>query len=73
MTQRLQKVQLIPEGMPFVYFRKCFAETEQHYFPVMECDGQLNGIFMSTYSRCVFFPFWNRRAGPVSKKWTSPP
>jgi chloride channel protein, CIC family len=51
----VRKVNLIPESMPFIDFKKFFAETKQHYFPVMDEDGRLCGIFSSTDIRGVLF------------------
>ncbi len=36
---------LIPEDMPFREFVKIFHQTEQHYFPVVDQEGRLVGIF----------------------------
>jgi len=52
---RIRKVNLIPEGMPFLEFKRYFAKTKQHYFPVMDQNGRLNGIFSSTDIRGVLF------------------
>jgi len=52
---RVQRVKLIPESMPFRDFKKYFAQTKQHYFPVMNYDGRLTGIFSSTDIRGVLF------------------
>jgi CIC family chloride channel protein len=51
----IRKVQLIPEDMPFLEFKKFFSGTKQHYFPVMDADGRLTGIFSSTDIRAVLF------------------
>lgn len=42
-----QRVLLIPESMPLQDIVHRLAETNQHYFPVMDSDGQLVGIFSS--------------------------
>jgi CIC family chloride channel protein len=52
---RVRKVNLIPEDMRFVDFKRYFAKTKQHYFPVMDQNGRLNGIFSSTDIRGVLF------------------
>jgi len=52
---RIRKVNLIPQDMLFVEFKRYFAKTKQHYFPVMDQDGRLNGIFSSTDIRGVLF------------------
>ena len=51
----VKKVEMIPEGMPFLEFKKYFAETKQHYFPVKDGSGRLTGIFSSTDIRGVLF------------------
>jgi len=55
LMQRVQRVKLIPESMPFREFKTYFAQTKQHYFPVMNSDGRLSGIFSSTDIRGVLF------------------
>ena len=52
---RIRKVNLIPQDMLFVEFKRYFAKTKQHYFPVMDQNGRLNGIFSSTDIRGVLF------------------
>ena len=52
---RVRKVNLIPQDMRFVDFKRYFAKTKQHYFPVMDQNGRLNGIFSSTDIRGVLF------------------
>jgi CIC family chloride channel protein len=51
----VRKVRLIPESMSFRDFKTYFAATKQHYFPVMDEDGRLSGIFSSTDIRGVLF------------------
>jgi len=51
----VRKVRLIPESMSFRDFKTYFAATKQHYFPVMDDDGRLSGIFSSTDIRGVLF------------------
>ncbi|MDY6880554.1 MAG: chloride channel protein [Desulfatiglans sp.] len=41
----LHKVQLVPEDLPFVQFREVFRSSEQHYFPVINKEKKLTGIF----------------------------
>ncbi len=41
----IREVQLIPEDMSFNTFKKVFSSTEQHYFPVVDKNGRLTGIF----------------------------
>ncbi len=42
---KLKKWEVIPEDMPFREFVKLFHKTEQHYFPVVDKEGKLCGIF----------------------------
>ena len=51
----IRKVMVIPQNMPFRDFKKFFSETKQHYFPVMDPDGRLRGIFSSNDVRSVLF------------------
>jgi chloride channel protein, CIC family len=55
LLDRVRKVAMIPESMPFADFRKHFAETEQHYFPVMDAHGKLARIFSINDVRSVLF------------------
>ena len=55
LMDRMQTVNLIPEKMPFLEFKKFFSSTKQHYFPVMDDAGRLTGIFSSTDIRAVLF------------------
>jgi chloride channel protein, CIC family len=51
----IKKAILIPQDMPFRDFKQFFSETKQHYFPVMDYNGKLTGIFSSTDVRAVLF------------------
>jgi CIC family chloride channel protein len=51
----VRKVTMIPEHMPFSEFKTHFAETEQHYFPVMDRQGKLSRIFSVNDVRGVLF------------------
>ena len=51
----VKKVELIPQNMTFLDFKKYFSETKQHYFPVMDQNERLIGIFSSTDIRSVLF------------------
>ncbi len=51
----VKKVELIPQDMSFLDFKKYFSETKQHYFPVMDENERLIGIFSSTDIRSVLF------------------
>ena len=55
LVQHIRNVRLIPEDMRFIDFKRYFAKTKQHYFPVMDQNGRLNGIFSSTDIRSVLF------------------
>jgi CIC family chloride channel protein len=55
LAHRIHKVTLIPQDMPFKQFKKFFSSTKQHYFPVMDEDKRLIGIFSSTDIRAVLF------------------
>jgi CIC family chloride channel protein len=51
----VKKVELIPQDMTFLDFKKYFSKTKQHYFPVMDQNERLIGIFSSTDIRSVLF------------------
>jgi len=51
----VKKVEVIPRNMTFRDFKKFFSETKQHYFPVVDQDYRLTGIFSSTDIRSVLF------------------
>jgi CIC family chloride channel protein len=55
LMSQVKKVALIPQDMPFLEFKKYFAATKQHYFPVMDDEGRLISIFSSTDIRAVLF------------------
>ncbi|MBW2131033.1 MAG: chloride channel protein [Deltaproteobacteria bacterium] len=55
LLHRVKKVQVISEDMPFSEFKRFFSATTQHYFPVMDRDGRLTGIFSSNDVRSVLF------------------
>jgi len=55
LMNRIRKVEMIPEDMPFTQFKIHFAQTEQHYFPVMDAEGKLTGIFSINDVRAVLF------------------
>jgi CIC family chloride channel protein len=50
-----KSVDLIPRDMLFLDFKRYFAETTQHYFPVMDQDQRLIGIFSINDVRGVLF------------------
>ncbi len=51
----VKNVTLIPQNMTFEKFREFFAETKQHYFPVVDEYNRLVGIFSSTDIRVILF------------------
>ncbi len=51
----VQKVETIPQDMPFSEFKQFFCRSKQHYFPVMDAEGRMVGIFSSTDVRGVLF------------------
>ena len=51
----VRKVTLIPQNMPFLDFKRCFSETTQHYFPVVDDEKRLVGIFSINDIRGVLF------------------
>ena len=55
LRDQLRKVTLIKEDMLFKDFKNFFSTTKQHYFPVVDNQGRLSGIFSSTDIRGVLF------------------
>lgn len=55
LMQHVRKVNLIPQEISFSKFKKIFSATKQHYFPVMDHNQRLTGIFSSTDIRGVLF------------------
>jgi chloride channel protein, CIC family len=51
----VKKVTLIPQDMPFLKFKRTFSETKQHYFPVVDEEKRLVGIFSINDIRGVLF------------------
>jgi chloride channel protein, CIC family len=51
----VRQVQLIPEEMTFRELREVFASTQQHYFPVVNRERKLTGIFSINDVRGVLF------------------
>ncbi len=52
---RLRKTQPIPEDMTFNEFREFFRSSEFHYFPVVNRENKLTGIFSINDVRSVIF------------------
>ncbi len=55
LMDKIKKVDIVPEDMPFLKFKEVFSKTKQHYFPVYDKNGDLSGIFSSTDIRSVIF------------------
>ena len=55
MAEMIQPVQTVPESMTFCEFKDFFAESNQHYFPVVDAQNRLTGIFSNTDFRGVLF------------------
>jgi len=51
----LRKVELIPENMTFRQFREVFRAGKQHYFPVVNNEKKLTGIFSINDIRAILF------------------
>jgi chloride channel protein, CIC family len=51
----LRKAQLIPENMTFTQFREVFKSTQLHYFPVVNEEKKLTGIFSINDIRGILF------------------
>ena len=51
----VQDVKAVPENMSFRDFKEYLTETRQRYFPVMDQDKRLCGIFSTTDIRSVLF------------------
>ena len=51
----VKKVDLIPQDMNFSDFKKYFQDSEQHYFPVVDPDKRMIGIFSISDIRSVIF------------------
>ncbi len=51
----IKEVRCMNEDMPFSEFKKIFSSTKQHYFPVMNNNGDLSGIFSSNDVREIIF------------------
>jgi CIC family chloride channel protein len=51
----VKEVNLVPDNMPFLEFKSYFSECEQHYFPVMDGNKRLIGVFSINDIRGVLF------------------
>jgi CIC family chloride channel protein len=52
---QLKQVYAVHEDMKFSEFKQLFCNTQQHYFPVVDHNNKLTGIFSSTDFRNVLF------------------
>jgi CIC family chloride channel protein len=52
---QIRSVDTIPESMKFSEFKEFFSETNQEYYPVVDGNGNLTGIFSNTDFRGVLF------------------
>jgi CBS domain-containing protein len=55
LMSQVRKVTLIPEDMPLTAFREIFSSTDQHYFPVVNRENRLTGIFSINDVRGIIF------------------
>lgn len=55
LSHLVKEVDVVRQDMPFEDFRTMFSESKQHYFPVMDQNDRLVGIFSSTDVRGVLF------------------
>jgi CIC family chloride channel protein len=51
----IKKVQCVSENMSFSEFKTLYQITKQHYFPVLNANGEFTGIFSSNDIREVIF------------------
>ncbi|MBT7695805.1 MAG: chloride channel protein [Desulfobacterales bacterium] len=51
----IKDVARVPQHMTFLEFKSFFSGTKQHYFPVMDKNDKMAGIFSSTDIRGVLF------------------
>ena len=55
LSSQFRKAQLIPEDMTLKKFRKVFSASDQHYFPVVDKENKMIGIFSINDIRGVLF------------------
>ncbi|NVL89731.1 MAG: chloride channel protein [Desulfobacterales bacterium] len=51
----VRKIKTVPEDMPFSAFRRMFSSTDQHYFPMVNKEDRLTGIFSINDVRGIIF------------------
>jgi len=55
LRDQLHQPRVLSENTPFNELKKIYSATEQHYFPVVDDEGRLTGIFSSNDFRSVLF------------------
>lgn len=50
-----RRIELVPEAMPLSEIVKLLSRTHQHYFPVVDSDGKMVGIFSSDDVRSYIY------------------
>lgn len=55
LIDRVKIPTMIPQDMPFLEFKKFFSQSKQHYFPVMDQEKRMTGIFSINDVRSVLF------------------
>jgi len=55
LMEQLRTACVVQEAMKFAEFKDLFCSTEHHYFPVVDQENRLTGIFSSTDFRGVLF------------------
>jgi CIC family chloride channel protein len=55
LIERVKIPTMIPQDMPFLEFKKFFSKSKQHYFPVMDENKRMTGIFSINDVRSVLF------------------
>ena len=53
--RRDRKIESVPEAMPLAKIVKLLSRTHQHYFPVVDTDGAMVGIFSSDDVRSYIY------------------
>ncbi|MFW5488778.1 MAG: chloride channel protein [Desulfovibrio sp.] len=55
LDNRIRWVATVPEDMDFGSFKELYSKTNQHYFPVVNDEGKLTGIFSINDFRSILF------------------
>ena len=53
--RRDRKIELVPEAMPLSSIVKLLSRTHQHYFPVVNSEGKMVGIFSADDVRSYIY------------------